>query len=313
VAIITENLQYKTTWDFAAETAKLLDKVEHAKCMLSRRYIFVGETHTSPHDKKRTQAVATSAANDNEIIMVAERSIFESSLLDPIEARTASLSSNVLHETDTTSSSASMQRNIAIVQQIIAECARDNAIVNNYGQRVNRGHTNPRTVLILFGQEHERHIKDQLMQQLERTDKICWWSFPSFQDEVDQLADLSNPSTVGFVPVAACDLREQTDPNAAFQRICKGQPAPAAGVAVKLTAPYAKPSITAGLVPVTRILHVRAARADLVQAIGTGMDRGSGSFTLTVNAGNQADVKLLPVRDRDHYATLVGEMEAALG
>ena len=308
MAIVTENQQYKTTWDFAEDTKTLLSRLKHAKFMNSRRYLFVGETHTSPHDKARTQAVATAAANDDEIIMVAERSIFESALLDGIAARNASMSSNVLHEADTTSSSTSMQRNIAIVQQIIAECARDDNIVNNYGMRVNRGHTNPRPVLILFGQEHERHIKDQLAQQLPPTGKICWWSFPSFQDQVDQLADLTNASTAGFSPVAVCDLRAQTDPDAGFQRFCKGQPAPAAGVDVKLEAAYARPSVSQGQVPVTRVLYVRDSNAALTATLVNGMDRAAGKFTLNVNAGNQADVKLLPVRDPAHYLELAALM-----
>ena len=53
---------------------------------------------------------------------------------------------------------------------------------------------------------------------------------------------------------------------------------------------------------------VRDSNAALTATLVNGMDRAAGKFTLNVNAGNQADVKLLPVRDPAHYLELAALM-----
>lgn len=184
---ITEDLTFPPSFDVPHDIEFACERAEYATNMASRRYLFIGETHTSPFDKRRTVKLAEAFVNDDDVIIVAERDILKDypyiMARDPRDL--------ILHEKDRQSSSTDNARNVNIVKQILAETAKD---------ATNRPHANPRMVLILFGQEHETHIRDQLKAQTPIDQKILWWSFPSIADEIDKMPVLDTvPRGYGLV------------------------------------------------------------------------------------------------------------------
>lgn len=274
MATISEDLTFTSSLDLARDQQTLHNKIDCAKRMASRRYIFVGETHNATHDKLRTIAAAEHYAGDADVIVVAERGIFG-------DRGDIEVSANVVNETDRKSVSSAYVRNVSIAQQIIEAATGDAA------QRPH--HLRP--VVILFGQDHERHIRNELMRQMPATDKICWWSFPSIEDQIAALPDrdagLAGFSLVGFCHAAA-------DPGARIRLFHKNRLN--AAFTINLTAPF----FTSFRHPLYAVYGANA-HAPYALLRTTLQDAPTGTMTLD----NLATAKLILVTNRTALASLL--------
>lgn len=212
MGIVTENVTFRTSFDFDHDWSLLKDKVKTARLMLSRRYLFIGETHNSPIDKKRTVRVAEKFAGtggpvSDDVILVAERAIFDDQ--DGLEY--LGFRTNFIHEENRSASPFAQVRNVEIVEQVIAETARD---------AVHRPHRSPRPVVFLFGESHEEPIRRELARQLPINEKICWWFFPSLQSQLDALPTPPTPAAATFIGFCSPPAE---DPGANFQLCMKGR------------------------------------------------------------------------------------------
>ena len=185
MARITEDVTYETLFKLLEDSTRSIARIEWARHMLSRRYLFVGESHNFKMDVMRRNHIAQHFSHDKTIIMVTERGMEgERGLLNSILPERE----GIIHETDYESRPFNPQRDCQIVKRIISEISKD------------RVHKRP--VLILFGQDHEQKIRNELKQQLEKDERICWWSFPSILHQIDSLEDVTYPekgySLVGF-------------------------------------------------------------------------------------------------------------------
>jgi hypothetical protein len=190
---ITEDVKFETSFDFPKDREFLCKKAKHASAMSTRRYLFVGETHNSEIDKKRTYAVADFCRFNPEVVIIAERNILA-------EEPYLELSRNVIHEKDRASSPFAPGRNRSIVEQIVEEIKKDGGKVDKEERIKKQGwlYNKPRMVLILFGQDHEQHIRCELQAQTEKDERLCWWSFPSPADALSALNWATYPSQEGY-------------------------------------------------------------------------------------------------------------------
>src|SRR5579863_2950235 len=164
MAIITEDLSYETTWDLQEDINNLIKRVKYGMYMSSLRYLFVGEDHTFAMDTKRRTAVALHFATNTELVMVSERGMKADEnfkLTELLDRKTAAV-----HERDSKLVSSDPARNRIVVEEILAEIKND----PDYRKRM---------VLIFFGADHEKGLREELKSQLGADEKICWWSFPS--------------------------------------------------------------------------------------------------------------------------------------
>ena len=196
MGIITEDETFPSSFNFNQDMTFAFQQVDHARYMLSRRYIFVGETHNSPYDKERTYGIATRYAGDKDYIVVAERAIFDANPgLAYLEA-----TPNVIHEANMGAPPGAYIRNVEIVEQIIRETDKD---------AINRRYSSPRPVVILFGQDHETGIRQELMAQMPIDARICWWSFPSLKEQLYALptlhVDIDTLNRNNFEYVGICE------------------------------------------------------------------------------------------------------------
>lgn len=201
MAQITEDIRYQVPQDLdlAAYARFACDRVTWAIGMATRRYIFIGDTHNSVFDARFKAAVAdhcTTGGRLQNVIVIAERSIFASTPHLPLRA-------NVIQEANTQASPFDPQRDVDVVRQIATQVAREPAF----------GVTRP--VVIFFGQAHETGLRQQMEAQLPGTDRICWWSFRSLDDQVAALPDLNAgwrfPIQPGFDFVGFCTLANHLD------------------------------------------------------------------------------------------------------
>lgn len=183
MAKITEDLKYSTTWDLGRDINDLTGRIEWAaKGMLQRRYIFLGETHTLGFDKERNFAIAEKFMDDPRVIVVVERGMFATNRNFVNSGKSVILETTTMEE----ASSSAHKRNVLIVEKLVAEMKND------------KPYTNPRPVIIIFGQEHENAIREELKKQLPDSINICWWSYQSIDDQYESLPARHQPAKGSF-------------------------------------------------------------------------------------------------------------------
>jgi len=197
VAIITEDVVYETSFKLQDDLTVLFNRIEAASTMSSRRYVFVGESHDFAVDIERRNSTFQRFVSNNGIIVVVERAMMGERDI-PLSGFVPDSRVGAILETDYSSGSADPIRNTQIVAKIVKEIASDPP----YRQR---------EVLILFGQEHEKGIRDELKKQLGVDDKICWWSFPSILDQIYKIPDPVYANQNGYTFVGFTDLPSLSD------------------------------------------------------------------------------------------------------
>ena len=121
MARITEDVEIETQWSLSKDIVWLKKKVDWAaKGMATRRYIVIGETHTSPYDKARNLAVVEEFRRDGRVILVVERGMF-----DALDQQYIGLSESVITEKNLKLVSSSPHRKRLIVEQLLVEIAKD--------------------------------------------------------------------------------------------------------------------------------------------------------------------------------------------
>lgn len=209
MAIITEDLVFNTSFKLQEDLTALSNRIEAASNMASRRYVFVGESHNFAVDIERRNATFQRFVSNNGIVMVLERAMMGERGI-PLSGFVPDERVGAILETDYTSGSADPIRNTQIVAKIVAEIAKDPP----YQQR---------EVLILFGQEHQKGIREELKKQLGAEDKICWWAFPPILDQIYSLPDPVYPNQNGYTLVGFTDLPDLSDPKMNKLLLTKGR------------------------------------------------------------------------------------------
>jgi hypothetical protein len=209
VAIITEDVEYETSFKLQDDLTVLANRIEAASNMSSRRYVFVGESHDFAVDIERRNTTFQRFISNKGIVVVGERAMKGERDI-PLSGFIPEGRAGAILETDYTSGSADPVRNTQVVAKIVKEIAND----PSYRQR---------EVLIFFGQEHEKGIREELKKQLGAEDKICWWSFPSILDQLYKLPDPVYPNQNGYTFVGFTDLPSLSDPKPHKLLLTKGR------------------------------------------------------------------------------------------
>jgi hypothetical protein len=219
LATVTENIDLPVQWDVASAVAAITSRINHAKQMATRRYIFIGETHASRFDKSRNHQLGFAFAGDNDVILITERSIWN----DPrpanqFLARTLNEPADNMWQEPTHAGVGSFDdsRNVETADEIVRRVQLDD-VANPY---------HPKPVVIIFGEDHNARIREKLVTRLADDVRICWWSAKSIMEYYDTLparlpAALGNVVCVGF-------YRARDDDDQQVQFLTKG----------KITAPF---------------------------------------------------------------------------
>lgn len=223
MATVTENIDLPVQWDVDSAVRTIKDRINHAKNMSTRRYIFIGETHSSPFDKSRNHSLGYEFLDDNGVILIAERGIWNHSGLKyfrMVEALKHG-AANTWQEPSSDAKSIADTRNVMIADEIVRRVHLDES---------ENPHAAPKPVVIIFGEDHNARIREKLLTRLADDVRICWWSAKSIMEYFHILPTrlptaLGNAVCVGFVPLLA-------DEDQRLQFLTKGKMS--AAISIKL-------------------------------------------------------------------------------
>ena len=196
MAVITEDIVLPHTFVLDDDVTCLKKRIELAKNMASRRYIFVGETHSCLYDRARNAEVADAIAGDADVIVIVERKFFDHLHDSDYRqwVRLTQADNFRFEKVREKVGSFDNVRNIEAVTLAIEEIEKDHET---------RKYKSPRPVVIFFGQDHEKALRREFQERLTSEPKMCWWSFPSIDEFVQPLKqrtekDLTAPRALGF-------------------------------------------------------------------------------------------------------------------
>lgn len=170
--IVSEQV-VNSTWNVPRDVDEIVRKISEVANSGPRTIVFVGETHNFGFDRLRNPLLVHRIASTATQTLVVERGMFS---LDP------KTYPQVITEADTQSKPSDPARNSGIVAQLVDFTAKLDPPLR------------ARPTVFVFGQDHERFLKEEVEKQLADGEELRWVSFPSIDDQIAALPALYDPS-----------------------------------------------------------------------------------------------------------------------